>query len=151
MNALKSFSISGVQLTRIKLALLVTFTMLMLLQLLIGFQSFEDYLIALVYLLFLNDLYIKVKKPDFNSPSDERSKRLVMSVFFLLLFAFSFALEAFNVTDGVRAFFYRLGFILWAQVFLLDAFANYRQTQSKKWLIITNMAVIFIVMGALIS
>lgn len=150
MNAFKSFTISGIQLTRIKLALLISFTFLMLFQLLIGFQSFEDYLIGFVYLLFLNDLYAKVKKTDLNSPSDERKKRFVMSFFFLLLFCFSFALDVFNVTDGMRVFFYRLGFILWAQVFLLDAFANYRQTQSKKWLLITNMAVLLIVMGALI-
>lgn len=148
MNVLKN--LTGMQLTRIKLALLVAFSTLMLFQFLIGFQGFDDYLIAFVFVLFLNDLYIKVKKPDLAFYHDERIKRSLMSVIFLVLFSLPFALDAFNVADTTRAFIYRLGFILWAQVFLLDSFMNYRQTHSKKWLLITNMAALLIVMGAFI-
>jgi hypothetical protein len=150
MNTLKNFTFSGVQLTRIKLALLLAFSTLMFFQLIIGFNAFDDYLIGFVYVLFLNDLYIKVKRPEVNFYNPDKVKRMRMSIIFAILFCLPFILDAFNVTDTARAFFYRLGFILWAQVFLLDAFVNYRQTQSKKWLLITNMAALFIVIGAFI-
>lgn len=146
MNVLKS--LSGIQLTRIKLALLLAFSTLLLFQFLIGFQSFDDYLIGFVYVLFLNDLYIKVKKPDLCFYHDERIKRSIMSLIFLVLFSLPFILDGFNVTDATRGFIYRLGFMLWAQIFLLDAFVNYRQTQSRNWLLITNMAALLIVFGA---
>jgi hypothetical protein len=95
-----------------------------------------------------NDLYIKLKKPDLNFYHDERIKRSIMSVIFLVLFTLPFVLDVFNVSDLTRLFLYRLGFMLWAQIFLLDAFMNYRQTQSRKWLVITNMAALLIIVGA---
>lgn len=149
MNVLKN--LSGIQLTRIKLALLLAFSTLLLFQFFIGFVSFDDYLIGFVYVLFLNDLYIKVKKPDLIFYHDERIKRSIMSLIFLVLFFLPFLLDAFNLNDATRTFIYRLGFMLWAQVFLLDAFVNYRQTQSKQWLLITNMAALMIVIGAFIN
>lgn len=150
MNALKNITLSGIQLTRIKLALLLAFSTLMLFQFFIGFESFDDYLIVFVYVLFLNDLYIKIKKPDMLFLQDERVKRSVMSVIFLVLFMLPFALDAYNVADSTRLFIYRVGFVLWGQIFLLDAFSHYKQTQSKRWLIITNMAVVMIVIGAIV-
>jgi hypothetical protein len=149
MNVLKG--LSGIQLTRIKLALLLAFSTLMLFQFFIGFKSFDDYLIAFVYILFLNDLFIKLKRPDMIFYHDERFKRSLMSLIFLVLFTLPFILDGFNVTDTTRLFIYRLGFVLWGQVFLLDAFMNYRQTQSRKWLLITNMAALFIVIGAFLN
>ena len=141
-------TLTGLQLTRIKLVLLMAFSLLLLLQALIGFQSFEDYLIGLVYILFLNDLYIKIKRTDLSHYNNDRMKRSVMSVLFLVLFLMTFLLDELNVTNAVRLYLYKLGFMLWAQIFLLDAFINYRQTQQKSWLIITNMAVLLIVFGA---
>lgn len=141
-------TLTGLQLTRIKFVLLMAFSLLLLLQALIGFQSFEDYLIGLVYILFLNDLYIKIKRTDLSHFNNERMKRSVMSVLFLVLFLMTFLLDELNVTNAVRLYIYKLGFMLWAQIFLLDAFINYRQTQQKSWLIITNMAVLLIVFGA---
>ncbi len=149
MNALKG--LSGIQLTRIKLALLLAFSTLMIFQFFIGFKSFDDYLIGFVYVLFLNDLFIKLKRPDLIFYHDERVKRSVMSLIFLVLFTLPFLLDGFGVTDATRSFIYRIGFMLWAQVFLLDAFVNYRQTQSRNWLLITNMAALFIVMGAFLN
>lgn len=149
MNALKG--LSGIQLTRIKLALLLSFSTLMIFQFFIGFKSFDDYLIAFVYVLFLNDLFIKLKRPDLIFYHDERLKRSIMSIIFLVLFSLPFLLDGFGVTDSIRSLIYRIGFMLWAQVFLLDAFVNYRQTQSKNWLLITNMAALLIVIGAFIS
>lgn len=141
-------TLTGLQLTRIKFVLLMAFSLLLLLQALIGFQSFEDYLIGLVYILFLNDLYMKIKRTDLTHFNNERMKRSVMSVLFLVLFLMTFLLDELNVTNAVRLYIYKLGFMLWAQIFLLDAFINYRQTQQKSWLIITNMAVLLIVFGA---
>lgn len=146
MNVMKN--ISGIHLTRIKLALLLSFSVLMAAQALVGFKDFEDYLVAFVFVLFVNDLYIKLKKPDLIFYHDERIKRSIMSGIFLVLFTLPFLLDVFNVSDATRLFLYRLGFMLWAQIFLLDAFVNYRQTQSKNWLFITNMAALLIIVGA---
>ena len=120
----------------------------MLGQVLVGFKDFEDYLIVFLFVLFVNDLYIKLKKPNLLFYHDERIRRSLMTAIFLLLFAIPFVLDVFNISDVTRIFLYRLGFMLWAQVFLLDAFMNYRQTNSRRWLFITNMAVLFIIVGA---
>jgi hypothetical protein len=140
-----------IQLTAIKKLLLMAFSTLLFFQLLVGFVSFDDYLVLFVYVLFLNDLYIKIKKPELLYYHDERLKRSKMSLVFFVLFLLPFVFDAFNVTDVTRLFLYKIGFILWAQIFLLDAFIHYKQTNSKRWLIITNMAVLFIVMGSLIK
>jgi hypothetical protein len=129
----------------------MAFSTLLFFQLLVGFVSFDDYLVLFVYVLFLNDLYIKIKKPELLYYHDERLKRSKMSLVFFVLFLLPFVFDAFNVTDVTRLFLYKIGFILWAQIFLLDAFIHYKQTNSKRWLIITNMAVLFIVMGSLIK
>lgn len=152
MSFLKNIpTLNGVQLTRLKLALLLSFSTLFIFQFLIGFSSFDDYLIGFVYVLFINDFYIKIKKPEIAFYHDERIKRSVMSFIFLLLFTLPFVLDGFNVTDSTRSFIYKIGFMLWGQIFLLDAFLNYKQTQSRNWLIITNMAVIFILFGSLVG
>jgi hypothetical protein len=44
--------------------------------------------------------------------------------------------------------FYKLGFILWAQAFLIDAYFHYKETHSKQWLLFANTAVLMIVIGA---
>ena len=144
-------SLNCAQLTGVKKLLFFSFSLLLICQLFIGFVSFEDYLIFFIYILFLNDLYIKLKKPDILYSHYERSRRLQMSLVFLFLFLLPFIFDAFNLTDMMRFFLFKVGFILWAQIFLLDAFVQYRQTNSKRWLIITNLAVLFIVVGSLIK
>lgn len=142
-----------VGLTRIRLALLISFSLLMLWQLLIGFVSFDDYLIGFVYVLFLNDLYMKLKHPEilFNMDNDGTLKnRNKMSLIFLILFTLPFLLDVWNISDGVRMFLYKIGFILWGQVFLLDAYLNYKQTKSYQWLGITVTAVLIIIVGSIV-
>lgn len=141
-----------VGLTRIRLALLISFSLLMLWQLLVGFVSFDDYLIGFVYVLFLNDLYIKLKHPEIlNIENDGTLKnRNKMSLIFLVLFTLPFLLDVWNISDGVRMFLYKIGFILWGQVFLLDAYLNYKQTKSYQWLGITVTAVLIIIVGSIV-
>lgn len=142
-----------VGLTRIRLALLISFSLLMLWQLLVGFVSFDDYLIGFVYVLFLNDLYMKLKHPEilFNMDNDGTLKnRNKMSLIFLILFTLPFLLDVWNISDGVRMFLYKIGFILWGQVFLLDAYLNYKQTKSYQWLGITVTAVLIIIVGSIV-
>lgn len=143
-----------VGLTRIRMALLVSFSLLMIWQLLVGFVSFDDYLIGFVYILFLNDLYLKLKHPEllFNVGNDDDSlkNRNKMSLIFLVLFTLPFLLDVWNISDGVRMFLYKIGFILWGQVFLIDAYLNYKQTKSYQWLGITVTAVLIIIVGSIV-
>ncbi|RPJ75020.1 MAG: hypothetical protein EHM20_09640 [Alphaproteobacteria bacterium] len=139
------------KMTRIKLVLLVSFSTLMLFQFLVGFGDFEDYLVAFIFILFLNDLYFKIKRPDSNQFNNERVSRLVMSMVFFGLFSLPFIFDSVNVSDETRLMLYKLGFVLWAQVFLIDSFLHYRQTQSKQWLVFANAAVLLIVIGAFIN
>lgn len=137
--------------TRIKLALLISFCTLIIFQFLIGFRDFEDYLVAFIFILFLNDLYFKIKRPDSNQFQSERVSRLVMSIVFFGLFCLPFIFDSVNVSNETRLMLYKLGFVLWAQVFLIDSFLHYRQTQSKQWLVFANVAVLMVIIGAFIS
>lgn len=133
--------------TRLKMVLLVCFSVLMLFQFLIGFRDFEDYLIVFIFVLFLNDLYFKIKRPE-TILQNERIKRIIMSVVFLGLFLLPFIFDSVNISNETRLMLYKLGFVLWAQVFLLDSFLHYRQTHSKQWLVFANLAMLMIVVGA---
>jgi hypothetical protein len=146
--SLKDLSISK-NLTKLKLALLISFSVLMLFQFLVGFRDFDDYLIVFIFVLFLNDLFYKMTKPTTTLyHHEERVTRLIMSAVFLVLFSLPFALDSFNVSNAARMTVYKFGFVLWAQIFLLDSFLHYKQTHSKQWLVFTNTAALLILMGA---
>ncbi len=138
-------------LTKLKFVLLVSFCVLLLFQFLIGFRDFEDYLIVFIFILFLNDLYYKMVRPKTLIYHEERVMRLIMSAVFLILFMLPFAFDTFNVSNVTRLAIYKLSFVLWAQIFLLDSFLHYKQTHSKQWLVFTNTAVLMIIIGAFVS
>lgn len=138
-------------LTKIKLVLLASFSVLMLVQFLAGFRDLEDYLVVFIFVLFLNDLYFKIKNPKTEVYQAERNNRLIMSAVFLVLFLIPFIFDLENVSDETRVTVYKLGFVLWAQVFLIDSFLHYKQTQSKKWLVFANTAVLMIIIGAFVN
>lgn len=131
--------------------LLLSFSILMLFQFLVGFRDFEDYLVVFIFVLFLNDLYFKIKRPAHTYLQEERVKRLIMSVVFLVLLLMPFIFDSVNVSNATRLTLYKLGFVLWAQVFLLDSFLHYKQTHSKRWLVFANTAVLMIIVGAFIT
>jgi hypothetical protein len=118
--------------------------------LIIGFKDFDDYLIAFIFILFLNDLYCKIRHPSLVSFHHEQFKRRVMSLIFLVLFSLPFLFDEFNISNQSRVAIYKLGFVLWGQVFLIDSFLHYKQTQSKQWLVFTSLAVLMIIGGAFI-
>jgi len=137
--------------TKLKLSLLISFSLLMLFQFLVGFKDFEDYLIVFIYALFLNDLYFKIKYPDLIYNNGDGLKRMVMSLIFFVLLTLPLLLDTFNVSNSTRLLLYKLGFVLWAQVLLLDSYLQYNQTQSKRWLVFTNTAAIMIIVGAFVG
>lgn len=137
--------------TRIKLVLLLSFSTLMLFQFLVGFRDFEDYLVVFIFVLFLNDLYFKIKRSANIQFEKEGKKRFLMSLLFLFLFMLPFVFDSVNVSDVTRVRLYKLGFVLWAQIFLIDSFLHYKQTHSKQWLVFANMAALMIIIGAFVS
>ena len=153
MSLLKTFSDIHFtrNMTRVKLILLISFSTLMLFQFLIGFKDFEDYLVIFIFALFLNDLYFKIKSPQNITYQEERVKRFVMSIVFLGLFLLPFIFDSVNISGATRLVLYKLGFVLWAQVFLIDSFLHYKQTQSKHWLVFANLAMLMIIVGAFIG
>jgi hypothetical protein len=146
MSVLRAFSdIHFIRnMTRLKLVLLVSFSVLMLFQFLIGFRDFEDYLVV-------NYIFFKIKRPQTLHFQEERIKRLAMSTVFLGLFLLPFIFDSVNVSNATRLTLYKLGFVLWAQVFLIDSFLQYKQTHSKQWLVFANLAMLMIIVGAFIS
>lgn len=135
---------------KLKLVLLISFSTLLLFQFLIGFRDFEDYLIVFIFILFLNDLYYKLIRPRPVISGSERMKRVIMSVVFLTLLSMPFIFDSLNVSNAMRLTIYKLGFVLWAQVFLLDSFLHYKETHSKQWLVFTNTALFLIIVGAFV-
>ena len=134
--------------TRLKLVLLLSFSILIMFQCLIGFRVFEDYLVIFIFILFLNDLYFKIKRPQTVLFQKERIKRLIMSAVFLGLFLIQFIFDSANISNTTRVTLYKLFFVLWAQVFLIDTYLHYRQTHSKQWLVFANLAMLMIIVGA---
>ena len=140
--------------SRIKQVLLGIFTLLLIFQLAVGFRNFEDYLVIFVYVLFLNDLYAKIKKPQLESEAEgplARRNRIIMSVVFLVLFTLPFLIDSYNVSNRSLVLFYKLGFVLWAQLLLIDSYQHYKQTHSKKWLLFANTAVFLSLVGAFVG
>jgi hypothetical protein len=137
--------------SKVRVSLLLSFVFLISYQIVTGFNLFEDYLLALIFVLFLNDQFLKIKSPrKIQLDDSEVRTRNAVSLVIILILCLPFILEFFNVKQEVEFFIYKLGFILWAQIFLLDAFYHYRETHSKKWLLFANTAMFLIVFGAFI-
>lgn len=137
--------------SKVRLSLFVSFLFLICFQALIGFKYFDDYLIVFIFILFINDQFFKYKHPEkINLLNHERKTRMFMSAFFLALFSIPTILEILQVSPLKQLIFYKLAFIIWAQVFLLDAFKHYKETNSKQWLVFANTAMLFIVVGAFV-
>jgi len=145
-----SFLLKNFKMPKLKLVLLISFSTLLLFQFLVGFRDLEDYLIVFIFILFLNDLYYKLIRPRQMISSQERWKRVIMSVVFLILLSLPIFFDVFNVSNAMRLTIYKLGFVLWAQVFLLDSFLHYKETHSKQWLVFTNTALLLIIAGAFV-
>lgn len=135
--------------SKVKQALLVSFLLLLFAQIFLGFKYFEDYLIIFIFALFLNDQFIKMKTPKNEELLlNEKKKRFAMSIVFLILLVVPTLFEFLHLSGAIQLFLYKLAFMIWAQIFLVDAFSHYKETKSKKWLLFTNTAVILIVIGA---
>lgn len=136
--------------SKVRLLLFFSFILMFLLQLFYGFQYLDDYLVVLIFILFLNDQTMKYKHPEkiISEVNDQRMRK-VMTVLFLILFTIPILLDHYNVSQEIQLFLYKMGFILWAQVFLVDAFFHYKETHSKKWLIFANTAVAITIIGAI--
>jgi hypothetical protein len=145
-----SFLLKNLRLSKLKLVLLITFSILLLFQFLVGFRDFDDYLIVFIFVLFLNDLYYKIVRPTSLMHRDERFKRLMMSAVFFVLLLMPFVFDSLNVSNVIRLTIYKMGFVLWAQIFLLDSFLHYKQTHSMQWLVFTNTALLLIIVGAFV-
>lgn len=139
------------QVTRLKLVLFISFALLVLFQFLVGFNGLEDYLVIFIFVLFINDQYFKIKGTSKNFFQEERTTRVVMSAVFLVLFLLPFIFDSANVSNTARLTFYKLSFVLWAQILLIDSFIQYKQTQSKQWLVFANLAVLMVVVGAFVG
>lgn len=137
--------------TKLRVTLLTSFIALILFQFIIGFRDFEDYLIVFIFILFLNDLYSKIKGPQVILLKKERMNRLLMSAIFLGLFLQPFVFDSVNISNNMRGMLYKLGFVLWAQIFLIDSFLHYKQTHSKQWLVFANLAILMIIVGAFLG
>lgn len=157
MNTVKAVLalFQSAHLTRLKLVLLACFSFLVSFQFLIGLRSFEDYFIVFIFILFLNDLYFKLKEPTHFShelsQQDQQKNRIGMSFVFLMLFLMPFLFDLARVSNSARLVVFKIGFVLWSQVFLLDSFLHYKETHSKQWLVFTNTAILLVMVGAFIG
>lgn len=136
--------------SKVRLLLFFSFILMFLLQLFYGFQYLDDYLVVFIFILFLNDQTMKYKHPEkISSEVNDQRMRKVMTILFLILFSVPVLLDHYNVSQEIQLFLYKMGFILWAQVFLVDAFFHYKETHSKRWLIFANTAVAITIIGAI--
>lgn len=131
-------------LSAVKKLLIMNFVLLLTFQIFVGFKDLDDYLVIFVFALFLNDLYFKLTKPAVILFKENKARRLWMSLFLLLIILMPFAFESLNIKSSTQSFIGKVGLILWAQAFLLDSFLHYRETNSKRWLLFTNVGGIFI-------
>jgi hypothetical protein len=137
-------------LSAIKKLLLLNFLLLLIFQIVVGFKDLDDYLVIFVFVLFLNDLYFKLNKPMPTIIHEEKRKRIWVSMFLLLLILTPFLVEYFHVKSTTQLFICKVGLILWSEIFLLDTFLKYRQTQSRKWLLFANLGGIFVLFFSII-
>jgi hypothetical protein len=133
------------KMTKIKFVLLACFSILMSFQFLVGFRELDDYLVGLIFILFLNDLYSKIKQPNNLQLKSEKNKRIIMTLVFIFLLLLPFVFDSVNISNSMRSALYKFGFVLWAEIFLLDAFFHYQKTHSRQWLVFANLALLMIV------
>lgn len=136
-----------------RLCLVLSFGILFLTQLFFGIRELEDFLVVIIFLLFVNDVFYKYKNPDSITQKpvsdEERTLRRKMTwVLFAVMFL-PIILDTFNISVQGQSLIFKISFILWAQVFLIDAVLNYKATHLKKWLLYSQTAAVIVLMFSL--
>jgi hypothetical protein len=120
-----------------------SFILMFLLQLFYGFQYLDDYLVVLIFILFLNDQTMKYKHPEkISSEVNDQRMRKVMTILFLILFSVPVLLDHYNISQEIQLFLYKMGFILWAQVFLVESLERYYNDLIKQELKIISKIIL---------
>jgi len=150
--SLKEFmSIEYFAKSKLRAVLMMSFFVLIALQSVIGFKQFEDYLLILIFILFANDQYIKFKHstdPTYND-SDDKKIRLIFSMFLFAFFIASLVFESVRLNQQAEVLLFKIFFILWGQVFLLDTVQCYKASHKKTWLVFSSTAMFLIVFAAI--
>lgn len=118
-----------------------------------GVRELEDFLVIIIFFLFVNDVIYKYRHPDtltLKPMSDaEKSLRRKMTWILFAVMMFPIALDLFKVSVQGQSLIFKVVFILWAQVFLIDSVLNYRETHLKKWLLYSQTAAMIVLVFAL--
>lgn len=136
-----------------RICLILSFVILLFTQLMIGIKELEDFLVIVIFLLFVNDVIYKLRHPDtltLKPMSDaEKSLRRKMTWILFVIMFFPIVLDFFQVSVQGQSLIFKIVFILWAQVFLIDSVLNYRETHMKKWLLYSQTAAMIVLVFAL--
>ncbi len=137
--------------SKLKAVLFLSFFILIALQSVIGFKQFEDYLLILIFILFANDQYAKFKHSNdpFYNDSDDKKVRLIFSMFLLMFFIISLIFESVRLNQESEVLLFKIFFILWGQVFLLDTVQCYKNSHKKTWLVFSSTAMFLIIFTAI--
>lgn len=139
---------------KVRFLLLASFVVLFLMQIFLGIKELEDFLVVLIFALFMNDFIFKYRHPETLTIAEltdaEKIKRKKMTMLLALVMSMPFVLDFFKVSSGSQTLIYKIALILWAQAFLIDTFLNYRETHSKKWLLFSQAAAMLLLFIAFV-
>lgn len=120
----------------------------------IGIKEIEDLLVIVIFFLFINDVVYKYRHPNSNLDQsltqEERSLRKKVTWVLFVIMLLPTLLEIFNLSSSTKELVFKIAFILWAQVFLVDAVLNYKATHLKKWLLYSHTAAVIVLVFALL-
>lgn len=137
-----------------RLCLILSFLILFFTQLFMGVRELEDFLVIVIFLLFVNDVIYKYKNPDAITQKpvsdEERNLRKKMTWVLFAIMLFPIILDLFKIGVQGQSLIFKIAFILWAQVFLIDAVLNYKATHLKKWLLYSQTAAMLVLVFSLL-
>ncbi len=137
-----------------RLCLFFSFVILFLSQLFMGVQELEDFLVIIIFLLFVNDVVYKYKSPDSVTQKplsdEEKNIRRKMTWILFSVMLLPIVLDLFKISVQGQSIIFKVAFILWAQVFLIDAVLNYKATHLKKWLLYSQTAAMIVLVFSLL-
>lgn len=137
-----------------RLCLILSFLILLMTQIFMGIKELEDFLVIVIFLLFVNDVIYKYRNPDtitLKPMSDaEKKLRKKMTWILFIVMMFPIILDLFKVSVQGQSLIFKVVFILWAQVFLIDSVLHYRETHLKKWLLYSQTAAMIVIVFALL-
>lgn len=142
----------------LKMLLGFLFTVLFLTECLDGFHDISDWAVTLFFIIMINDIYVHFRlykgeeiktwtlSERVNTRFDKKKKYIIylMNFLFLIMIIGSVLMESLAMSQTIKESIYKACVVMWSGVFLASNLYNLKEKFRFSRLVVTNVALMFL-------